>query len=194
MLLLTFTADSSRYAVAVSRVIEVLPKLELRSIPHAPVFFAGLLSYRGKVIPVIDLGSLLGSAPCRNLLSSRMILVSETPDTSDQDKATRAHSSGGSQPARGQAPASFGLVAENVSDLTYVQPDQISPVPVLLPNAPYLDAIVKTDREIVPLIAVRKIRDHLLCGSFSHDGAVLDAPTIDSQSSNSEQCNRVHPT
>ena len=65
MLLLTFTAGANRYAVDVARVVELVPRVELRSVPHAPPFLAGLLGYRGKVVPVIDLGLLLGALPCR---------------------------------------------------------------------------------------------------------------------------------
>ena len=79
MLLLTFTAGANRYAIDVARVVELVPRVELRSIPHAPPFLAGLLGYRGKVVPVIDLGLLLGSAPCRDCLSTRIILVNDAP-------------------------------------------------------------------------------------------------------------------
>ena len=53
--------------------------LSSRSIPHAPSFLAGLLGFRGKVIPVIDLGLLLSSVPCRDCLSTRIILVNDAP-------------------------------------------------------------------------------------------------------------------
>ena len=79
MLLLTFKAGANRYAIDVARVIELVPRVELRTIPHAPSFLAGLLGYRGKVIPVIDLGLLLNSAPCRDCLSTRIILVNDAP-------------------------------------------------------------------------------------------------------------------
>jgi chemotaxis-related protein WspB len=177
MLLLRFTAGSSRYAIAVSRVVEVLPKLELRPIPHAPPVLAGLLSYRGKVVPVIDLGLLLGTAPCQNLLSSRMILVDDAPGNRNQENLTSAQPEDHSQAARSQTPALLGLIAENVNDLTYVEPEQISPVPVQVPNAPYLDVIVKMDREIIPLIAVEKVRNYLVCGAFFSQSAVLDPLT-----------------
>ena len=64
MLLLTLKAGANRYAIDVARVIELVPRVELRAIPHAPPFLAGLLGYRGKVIPVIDLGLLF----CRNAM------------------------------------------------------------------------------------------------------------------------------
>ena len=86
MLLLTLKAGANRYAIDVARVIELVPKVELRSIPHAPSFLAGLLGYRGKVIPVIDLGLLLGSVPCRDCLSTRIILVNDAPGDHNQGK------------------------------------------------------------------------------------------------------------
>ena len=79
MLLLTLKAGVNRYAIDVARVIEVVPNVELRTVPHAPSFLTGLLVYRGKVIPVLDLGQLLGSNPCRDCLSTRIILVNDGP-------------------------------------------------------------------------------------------------------------------
>ena len=89
MLLLTFTAGANRYAVDVARVVEVVPRVELRKIPHAPAFLAGLLGYRGKVVPVIDLGLLLDVAPCRDCLSTRIILVNDSPDDHNRRNQNR---------------------------------------------------------------------------------------------------------
>jgi chemotaxis-related protein WspB len=194
MLLLTFTAGSKRYAVDVSRVVEVLPKLGLRPIPRAPALLAGLLSYRGKVVPVFDLGLLLDTAPCRNLLSSRMILVNDAPGNQNQGNMNPAKPDDHSRPRMGRAPAFLGLLAENVNDLTYIRSEQVMPAPVQLPNAPYLDTIVRTDREIVPLITVQKLRDYLLSSAFSEQGAVLYPSITNSESVDSEHENRVSDT
>ena len=45
-------AGDSLYAVDAERVVEVVPRVELRAVPHAPAFLAGLLRYRGRVVPV----------------------------------------------------------------------------------------------------------------------------------------------
>ena len=75
MLILTFLAAGNRYAVNVTRVVEIVPRVGLRVMPHAPGFLAGFLGYRGQVVPVIDLGLLLGQDPCPDRLSTRIILV-----------------------------------------------------------------------------------------------------------------------
>lgn len=174
MLLLTFTAGANRYAVDVRRVVKVLPRVELRAIPHAPPVLSGLLEYRGGVVPVLDLGLLLGAGPCHDCLSTRIILVNDAPadlhrnpnqghdGSRDQIEHHPAHDTG--------VPALLGLVAEHVDDLTYAEPGQITPAPVLLPQAPYLGAIVQTDRGIVQLIVVESIRSASICSSYpGHD-------------------------
>jgi chemotaxis-related protein WspB len=172
MLLLTFKAGPNRYAVDVVRVVELVPKVGLRSIPHAPAFLAGLLGYRGKVVPVIDLGLLLGAAPCRDRLSTRIILVNDAPGDHNRGKQDRDESvqdGGQSPPDREREPTLLGLVAEEVSDLTYVKSDQLLPAPVQLPQVPYLGAIVQTDQGILQLIAVDKVRDVFLHEQESED-------------------------
>jgi chemotaxis-related protein WspB len=139
MLLLTFTAGANRYAVDVARVVEVVPRVELRPVPHAPAFLAGLLGYRGKVVAVIDLSVLLDAPPCPDRLNTRIILVNAAPDLNI-----------------------LGLVAERVSDLITVRPEQVSPPAVQLPQAPYLGAIVQTDEGIVQLIAIETLREATL--------------------------------
>jgi chemotaxis-related protein WspB len=177
MLLLTFTAGANRYAVEVAWVVEVVPNVELRPIPHAPAFLAGLLGYRGKVVPVIDLGSLLNGAPCRDCLSTRIILVNHTPDNrnhSKQDRGGSREENGGSRAEQEHDPNLLGLVAEHVSDLTHARPEQVAPPPVRLPQTHFLDAIIQTDQGIVQLIAVDKLREASLgSSSFGQDSALI---------------------
>lgn len=144
MLILTFTAGGNRYAVDVARIIELVPRVELRAIPHAPGYLAGFLGYRGQVVPVIDLGLLLGAEPCPNRLSTRIILVNDASGDQNQIDGNRVGNL-------------LGLIAERVSDLTRVRPEQIIPAPVHLPQAPYLEMIAQTDRGFVPLIAISKL-------------------------------------
>jgi chemotaxis-related protein WspB len=148
MLLLTFRAAGEPYALDVSGVVEVLPRVGLRAVPHAPAELAGLLGYRGGVVPVIDLGVLLGSSPCADRLSTRIILV-KSPIV--------GQNRGEEPPDPDEATGLLGLIAEQVIDLIEVEPDRIAPAPVHLDRAPYLDAIAQTDRGFVPLIAIAKL-------------------------------------
>jgi chemotaxis-related protein WspB len=142
MLLLTFMVHGEPYALDVAGVIELVPRVELRAIPHAPAYLAGLLGYRGEVVPVIDLGLLLGTSPGADRLSTRIILVKSTPDGQNREGDARL----------------LGLIAERVIDLVEVAPEQVTPTPVHLARAPYLGAIARTDRGFVPLIEAAGLR------------------------------------
>jgi chemotaxis-related protein WspB len=160
MLILTFTAGGNRYAVDVSRVVELVPRVELRAIPHAPEFLAGFLGYRGRIAPVIDLGLLLGTAPCPDRLSTRIILVEVEPGDHNQGEGDRARPVEEPGPGRREAaPDSglLGLIAEHVGDLIRVEPEDVVPAPVSLLQTPYLNRIAQTDREFVPLIEVSRL-------------------------------------
>jgi chemotaxis-related protein WspB len=177
MLLLTFTAGANRYAVDVTRVVELVPRVELRLIPHAPAFLAGLLVYRGNVVPVIDLGLLLDVAPCRDCLSTRIILVNDSPGDHNRWIQNREGSRKETREAQANpnpAPNLLGLVAEHVSDLTYVRPEQILPAPVQLPQTPYLGPTVQTDQGIVQLIVVEKVREASLQSSHLDQETALE--------------------
>jgi len=75
MLVLTFRVAEVPYGVPVGRVIEVVPRVTLRGLPHAPGHLAGLLRYRGDAVPVVDLGLLMGGIACPDRLDTRIILV-----------------------------------------------------------------------------------------------------------------------
>jgi chemotaxis-related protein WspB len=150
----------------VARVAELIPRVELRLIPHAPAFLAGFLGYRGQVVPVIDLGLLLGSTPCPDRLSTRMILVKGGSGGHNQGVGHPDRPDGEAGAGRDTSPDSglLGLIAERVGDLTRIQPEKVVPVPVSLPQTPYLNSIAQTDQGFVPLIDASRLSD-LVTGS-----------------------------
>jgi chemotaxis-related protein WspB len=142
MLLLMFRVSGSLFALNAARVREVVPRVEPRAVPHAPEFLTGLFDYRGRVVPAVDLGLLLGSAACRPLLSTRVIVV---------ETAGEGHS----------GRVLLGLVAEEVSDVREVGRDQVAFPATPLERAPYLGPIVRVDEGLVQLIEP----DHVLTGT-----------------------------
>jgi CheW-like domain len=47
--------------------------VDLRAVPHAPGYLAGLLRYRGGAVPVIDLGLLMGDSACEDRLDLELL-------------------------------------------------------------------------------------------------------------------------
>jgi chemotaxis-related protein WspB len=160
MLLLTFRTAENLYAVDAVRVAEVVPRVGLRPIPHAPAELAGLFGYRGQVVPVVDLGRLLGSVgAAADRLNTRIIVVDiaggDTCRLAPRGSEPAGHSSASATDRAGSR--RFGLIAEQVSDVTRATDDQIVFPPMRLPDAPYLGAIVQTKRGLAQLIEVDRV-------------------------------------
>ncbi len=75
MKVLVFTIGPDRYCLRLAAVGRVLPAVELKHIPLAPPFVAGLLDLHGAPVPVIDLSLLAGFACEHTWFDTRVILV-----------------------------------------------------------------------------------------------------------------------
>ena len=137
MLLLLFRVAGNAYGVEARRVVEVVPRVELRAVPHAPAYLAGMFHYRGSIIPVIDMGLLMGSAACRTSLDTR-IIVSDYPVANG-------------------ARVLLALLAERVNELKDVPADREACPAMHMAEAPYLGPIVQADDILVQLILVEHV-------------------------------------
>jgi chemotaxis-related protein WspB len=142
MLVLMFRVAEVDYAVAVRAVIEVVPRVALRDIPHAPAYLAGLLRYRGGAVPVVDLGLLMGGRACVDRLDTRIILVD-----------SGIH--GGS--VSGSGSGFLGLVAERVEDVRVVDESRRAVAGLEIAGASYLGSVYETDDGLLQLVEPAKI-------------------------------------
>jgi len=97
MLFLVFQLGPDRYALEASRVVEVVPLLELKRLPHAPKGVAGIFNYHGHPIPAVDLAELTLGRSAQESLSTRIIIVKQQ----DQHGCDQL----------------LGLIAENATDI-----------------------------------------------------------------------------
>jgi chemotaxis-related protein WspB len=138
MLVLMFRVAEVAYAVAVKRVVEVVPRVALREVPHAPDFLAGLLRYRGGAVPVVDLGLLMGGRACVDRLDTRIILV---------DGGVHG----------GSGPGFLGLIAERVEDVLAIDEGRRAVAGLEIAGAPYLGTVFETDDGLLQLVEPGKI-------------------------------------
>ncbi|MDR3622599.1 MAG: chemotaxis protein CheW [Paludisphaera borealis] len=167
MLLLTFQAAGQLYAVDAARIVEVVPRVNLRPMPHAPAFLAGVFEYRGDVVSVVDLGVLLGADPSPDRLNTRIILVDRAAPASKEvadDCDAEASSGPSSHASKPRRRSLLGLIAEQVSDLSSVDPEALIASPVQLPRAPYLGRLAETEHGMAQLITVEKVLEESLAG------------------------------
>jgi chemotaxis-related protein WspB len=138
MQLLTFTVAGQTYAIESRRVVEVLPLIAARPIPHTPDYVRGIFTYRGHLVPLVDLGLRLAAAQLAQRLSTRVIVVDA------------ALAGGGTQ--------MLGLVAENVTAICSAEDAEASLPPLDFHDAPFLGKILRIGGRTIQLIAV----EHLL--------------------------------
>jgi chemotaxis-related protein WspB len=75
MLFLVFKLGKDRYAIETSKVVEVLPLVNVKQIPQAQAGVVGIFDYHGTPVPLIDLTELALGKPSRKWMSTRIILV-----------------------------------------------------------------------------------------------------------------------
>ena len=118
MLVLLLSGRGDGYGLDARDLVEVAPLAQLKTLPHAPDYVAGLLNYRGVMAPVVDLGALTRRTPCRRWMSTRIVLVRYLcPD----------------QKAR-----PLGLLSERVTGAAEVDPKSFTPSNLRVDAAPYL--------------------------------------------------------
>lgn len=74
-LYLQFRMGGDRYALDVREVVEVLPLRQLKQVPEAPSWVAGVFSHRDVLVPVLDLGVLAFGQAAQVRTSTRLVLV-----------------------------------------------------------------------------------------------------------------------
>ncbi len=144
-MVLTFRVADNSYAVDARSIVEVVPHVQLRPVPHSINYFVGLFHYRGSIAPVVDMGLLMGASACRDILSTRIILV----DTPGRDGTSKL----------------LGLLAEHVDDLKRVEADGQIFAAMQLAGAPYLGPILQADDILVQLISVERILPESMRGA-----------------------------
>lgn len=74
-MLLLFQAGNDLYGIQSTQIVEILPRATLQKTSHGSKYIAGLLHYRHRLVPVIDLCHLLHYQPSRSYLSTRIMMV-----------------------------------------------------------------------------------------------------------------------
>ena len=134
-LFLVFHIGSERYALKATEVAEVLPRLPLKPIAHAPVWVAGIFAHRGNMVPVIDLSALTFGTSAQARTSTRLVLVNYRPETWLE-------------------PRWLGLILEQATDTLRCDPADFQPYGLDNRQAPYLGPVREDERGLMQWIGV----------------------------------------
>lgn len=79
-----FFIERDRYVISARNIVEIVPRVDLKSAPLLPDYVAGLINYHGDAVPVIDLCRLFLNRPCRKKLSTRIMIVGQKECLNDR--------------------------------------------------------------------------------------------------------------
>jgi len=137
MLFLQFTVDNTRYMLATGAIIEVVPLAPLQKQPNTPAYIAGLMNYRRRSLPVIDLSQLFAGHDAALRLSSRIVVVKLA--------------------VPGQEVRNIGLLLEKATEILKLDETEFTESGLENPQAPYLGRVTMDGQGMLQLISLENI-------------------------------------
>ncbi len=134
---LTFTLGQEQYGVDILKVQEIRGWETLREMHDVPSCIKGVLDFRGRIIPIVDLRIRFGVEPVEYLPTTVVIVLSR----GDGDM--------------------MGVVVDAVSDVLSIRSDDIKPPPRLgaLIDNEYVTGMVSLEQGMVMLIDAERLID-----------------------------------
>lgn len=133
MLLLVFQLGQHRFALDTRQVAEVLPLVQHRPLPQAPAGVAGVFSYHGRPVPLVDLAAISLGEPSQQRMSTRIILV-------NYEDGAESHL--------------LGLLAEKTTETLRRTEADFAGTGVKLDSAPYLGPVTHDSRGMIQRVEV----------------------------------------
>ncbi len=134
--LVGFRLDNEDYAIAITRIQEIILMKPITRLPQVPDFIEGLINLRGSVIPIINLRKRFG-LPAREVDDETRIIVVNV-----QDKTV-------------------GCVVDAVTQVMRINRDQIQPPPlsVLAVAHQYLSGLARLDDRLLIILDIDRLFD-----------------------------------
>jgi purine-binding chemotaxis protein CheW len=123
--LVVFTLGSEEYALPIRQVHEIIRYTEPRSVAAESGWVRGVISLRGKIVPVYDLAARLGLEAAETPEGGKIVIVETATDMA-------------------------GVVVDDVEEVLTVEDAQLDAVPAA--GSPSIEAIAKIDDRLVILL------------------------------------------
>lgn len=151
---LGFFSGDEEYAISILQVKEILQYEAITRVPGTPPSIRGVINMRGSVVPVVDLAVKLG-LPESEVSARTCIVIVETDIDGE--------------------PAVMGVMADSVSQVIDLRPDEIQPPPPFgtRVNVDYLQGMASSGRKFILLLDI----DRILSASEAEAAARLSAPS-----------------
>ena len=132
--LVGFRLDNEDYAIAITKIQEIILMKPITRIPQVPDFIEGLINLRGSVIPIVNLRKRFSLPPREIDDETRTIVVNIHDKT-------------------------VGCVVDAVTQVMRINRDQIQPPPlgVMAVNHQYLAGLAKLDDRLMIILDIDKL-------------------------------------
>lgn len=137
-LYLLFRIGTDRYALAAGEIREILPWRTLKRVPGTPEWVAGMLDFRGQIIPVIDMSALAGAGAAARLTSTRVALVHYRAQSMDAEQI-------------------LGLILEQATETMHYDPAAFQPYGLDNGGARYLGPVLSETGGMVQKVTVSEL-------------------------------------
>ena len=138
---LTFVLKTQGYGVPIGTVREINRVVEITAVPQTPLFVAGVMNLRGRVIPVIDLRLKFGFEAVPHTRQTCIIVIEGTN-------------------------GEFGAIVDSVTGVVDFSNNQIEPAPSLGSDAKmgFIMGMAKVEENVVILVNIVEVlsKDQLL--------------------------------
>lgn len=132
MLLITFHIGKERYAIQANSIVEIIPMVNLNKLPLTENYVAGVFNYRGNPTPVIDLCKLYTDSPCKEMMSTRIMMIEFKMDSGEQHI--------------------LGLIAEKTTESINMNLNDFETTGINIDRAPFLRGITNDEYGLVQLV------------------------------------------
>ena len=151
-LYLLFRIGADRYALEARDLVTVRPLVQLKVIPLAPAYVAGVFEHEGVPVPVVDVSALAGAGPAPRLTSTRMALARYRPEP-------------------GGPPHVLGLILPGATETAHYDPAAFQPSGVTQEHARFLGPVLNDARGMVQKVYVQDLlTDEARALLFTPDG------------------------
>jgi len=124
--LVVFSLGNEEYALPIADVHEIIRYTEPRSVASSVDWVRGVISLRGKIVPVYDLASRLHCVREADVEEQKIVIVEAAAQLA-------------------------GVVVDDVAEVITVDDDQLEGIPST--DEPAIDAIVKLDDRLIVLLS-----------------------------------------
>ncbi len=135
--LVGFRLDEEDYAIAITKIQEIILMKPITRLPEAPDYIEGLINLRGSVIPIIHLRKRFGLAPREFDDETRTIVVNLHDRT-------------------------FGCIVDAVTQVMRINTEEIQPVPISVRAMArqYISGLTKLEDRILIILDIEKLFDN----------------------------------